>query len=110
MTTTLNLPDDLASAVRRRAAEGGHDVAAEVVELLRRGLAAAEHPGTVPPTVTREHDEPLNIQTDPLTGLPVIISPPEAPIHSMTVDQILALEQSTLEEEDLERAGLPVRH
>ena len=39
MTTTLNLPDDLARAVERRAAEGGHDVAAEVVELVRKGLA-----------------------------------------------------------------------
>jgi len=108
MTTTLNLPDDLATAVKQRAAQGGHDVAVEVVELLRKGLAVAENPHDATPDALHQHA--LNIQTDPLTGLPVIISPPQAPIHSMTVDQILALEQSTLEDEDLERARLPLRH
>jgi len=42
MTTTLNLPDDLASAVQRRAAQGGRDVAAELVELVRKGLEVSE--------------------------------------------------------------------
>jgi hypothetical protein len=50
------------------------------------------------------------VSTDPATSLPVIISPPDAPIHSMKAEDVLALEQATLEEEDLERAGLPVRH
>jgi plasmid stability protein len=105
MTTTLHLPEDLADAVRQRAAQGGHDLAEEVVELLRKGLAVSQNTAPAP-----QRHQALNIQTDPVTGLPVIISPPDAPIHSMTVDQIIALEWADLEEEELERAGLPLRH
>jgi plasmid stability protein len=100
MTTTVEIPDDLARAVQRRAAEQGRDVAAEVVELVRRGLAVSEK--TVQPAAL----VPPVIGTDPHTGLPVIISPPDAPIHSMSAAEVLALEQSILEEEDLKRAGL----
>jgi plasmid stability protein len=102
MTTTFNLPDDLASAVKQRAAQGGHDVAAEVVELVRKGLAVSEHAGDaarVAPTIT----------TDPDTGLPVIQSPPDAPIHHMNSEELQALIERTQLEEDLERSGLPLR-
>jgi hypothetical protein len=51
---------------------------------------------------------PAQVQTDSVTGLPVIISPPDAPIHSMSLDDVLKLEQTILEEEDLHRAGIPL--
>jgi hypothetical protein len=50
------------------------------------------------------------IATDPDTGLPVIHSPPDAPIHSMTAEQIQAIIVEELLREDLERAGVLVRH
>jgi plasmid stability protein len=102
MTTTLNLPDDLASAVKQRADRGGHDVAAEVVELVRKGLAVCERAGdaaAVPPMIT----------TDPDTGLPLIKGAPDAPITHMTAEQVQALIDQSHEREDLERAGIPPR-
>ncbi|HEY8667578.1 MAG TPA: hypothetical protein VIL86_13000 [Tepidisphaeraceae bacterium] len=102
MTTTLDLPDDLASAVKQRAAQGGHDVAVEVVELVRKGLAVSERAGDAAPVTA-------TITTDPETGLPVIQSPPDAPIHRMSADELQALIERTQLEEDLERAGLPLR-
>jgi hypothetical protein len=103
MTTTLHLPDDLARAVERRAAEGGHDVAAEVVELVRKGLAVS---GSTEPAVTLP---PPVITTDPQTGLPVILSPPDAPIHRMTAAEFQAVIDQANEEAELERAGIPLR-
>jgi plasmid stability protein len=101
MKTTLDLPDDLAAEVRRRAAADGRDVADEVVELVRKGLAA---PAGAPPEMAK-----AVITTDPDTGLPVIQSPPDAPIHRMTAAELDALIEREQLEEDLERAGLPVR-
>ena len=95
--------DDLAGAVQRRAAEGGHDVAAEVVELVRRGLAVSEpaRPAAnpIPPLITK----------DPDTGLPVIRGAPDAPISRMTGEEIQAIIDETQVEEDLERLGIPPR-
>jgi hypothetical protein len=51
---------------------------------------------------------PPRFEIDPVTGLRVIVSPPDAPIHLMSAQDALALEQSILEEQDLERAGLPL--
>ncbi|GMU84464.1 MAG: hypothetical protein IT450_11930 [Phycisphaerales bacterium] len=102
MTTTLHLPDDLASAVQRRAALGGHDVAAEVVELVRKGLAVSEggeNSSPIPPIITR----------DPDTGLPLIQGAPDAPITRMNAEQFQQLIDRAQEDEDLERAGLPPR-
>ena len=103
MTATLNLPADLAAAVQRRAVREGRDVEAEVVELVRRGLAASEpaEPGAnlVPPVIS----------TDPVTGLPVIRGGPDAPISRMSAEEIQAMIDQTQLEEDLERLGLPPR-
>jgi plasmid stability protein len=103
MTTTLNLPDDVARAVERRAAAGGRDMAAEVVELVRKGLAVSEH---AQPAAALA---PPVISTDPVTGLPVILSPPDAPIHRMTAAEFQAVVDAANEEDDLGRAGLPLR-
>ena len=50
------------------------------------------------------------ISTDPETGLPVIHGSPDAPIRTMTADQIRALLDEAQLEEGLARAGFPVRH
>lgn len=105
MTTTLDLPDDLAAAVRHRAAARGRDVADEVVDPVRKGLAAPPEAGGAAPAA----GPPVVITTDPDTGLPVIQSPPDAPIWRMTAAEHDALVERTRSEEDLERAGLPVR-
>ena len=107
MTTTLHLPDDVASAVRRRAAAGGHGVAEELVELVRKGLALSESPASavaatakpVPPVISR----------DPVTGLPQIRGAPDAPISRMTAEEIQAIIDQSQLEEDLERLGIPPR-
>jgi hypothetical protein len=81
----------------------GHDVssARDLVRRIGRGverlqLAIGPH----------AQGNELKIETDAVTGLPIVISPPGAPIHSMTVDEVLAMEQSTLEE-DLPLKSLP---
>ena len=98
---TVEIPEDLGRAVQRRAAEHGRDVAAEVVELVRRGLAAsdpAERAAALAPPV---------ITTDPQTGLPVIRGGSDAPISQMTADEFQALCEQILMQQDLERAGIP---
>jgi plasmid stability protein len=105
MTTTLNLPDDVASAVRRRAAAGGHGVAEEVVELVRKGLALSEAPASA----TAADPIPPVISRDPVTGLPLIRGAPDAPISRMTAEEIQAIIDETQLEEDLERLGIPPR-
>src|SRR2546423_158522 len=104
MTTTLNLPDDLATAVQRRAAQEGRDVAAEVVELVRKGLAISESPAPA-----AAQPIPPIISTDPVTGLPVIRGAPNPPISRMTAAEIQAIIDQTQLEEDLERLGIPPR-
>ena len=102
MTTTLHLPDDLASAVQRRAAQSGNDVEAEVVALVRKGLAVTEYADNATPV-------PPIITTDPITGLPLIRGAPDAPISRMSAEQIQALIDQTQEQEDLERLGNSLR-
>lgn len=103
MTTTLHLPDDLAAAVQRRAADEGRDLAAEVVELVRKGLAVSE------PAQPAAKLVPPVISTDPVTGLPVIRGGPDAPISRMTSEQIIELMRRIDEEEDLERFARSLR-
>jgi len=103
MTTTLNLPDDLATAVQRRAAREGRDVAAEVVELVRKGLAASE------PEQAEAAPAPPVIAKDPSTGLPVVRGGPNAPISRMTGEQVIELMRRIDEEEDLERFARSLR-
>jgi plasmid stability protein len=107
MKTTLALPDDLLAELKARAARAGRNVEEFAARLLTDALRSTAEPV---PSPTRVDAAPLTISSDPETGLPVIHSPPDAPIHSMTNDQILALIEQTQLEEDLERAGFPVRH
>jgi plasmid stability protein len=106
MKTTLDIPEDLAVELRRRAAADGRDVADEVVDLVRKGLAVAM--GDAPAAVVAAVPAPVII-IDPDTGLPVIQSPSDAPIWRMTAGELDAIIARSQLEEDLERAGLPVR-
>ena len=101
MKTTLDLPDDLVRAVKLRALHDGRKLKDAVADLLREGLAAANDPqprraGKTFPRIT----------TDPATGLPLIVCGSKAPTTKMTTKELLALEQETQAQEDLERLGL----
>jgi hypothetical protein len=111
--------------VQRRAHRDGREVAAQIVQLVKVGLIVEgvsdaavlerlvrslqfdNRSGSVTPIA--QEQRPFSFATDPATGLPVIESPPDAPIRSMTPEQFQALIDQTQLEEDLERAGLAVR-
>ena len=87
--------------MRQRAARDGRELAEEVADLLRKGLAlpAGHAPASCPPRIT----------TDPATGLPLIEGAHNAPISRMTTEEIYALIEQTQEEEDLERFRISLR-
>lgn len=117
MKTTLDIPDELLARLKERAARDGRDVDQLAASLLADALASpAQHvaglvPKALPLIKPRPADvlpEPV-ITTDPVTGLPVIYSPPDAPIHRMTAAEFQAVVNAANEEDDLVRAGLPLR-
>lgn len=101
MKTTLDLPDDLVRAVEFQALRDGRKLNDAVADLLRKGLA-----GSTAPRPQAAANASVRITTDPTTGLPVIICDPNAPASKMTIKELLALEQETQTQEDLERLGL----
>ena len=101
MKTTLDLPDDLVRAVKLRALQDGRKLKEAVADLLRKGLAASSAPG--PQLATKAS---ARITTDQTTGLPLIICAPNAPASKMTISELLALEQETQTQDDLERLGV----
>jgi plasmid stability protein len=101
MKTTLDLPDDLVREVKLRALHEGRKLKDAVADLLRKGLAA---PPT--PDVSAPGNASPRISTDHVTGLPLIRCAPNAPASKMTAAELIALEQQTQLQEDLERLGL----
>ena len=99
----LDIPDDLAERVERLGKRSGRATADELVRLIELALVLESLPPAGLPlraiAETREDAE---------TGLPVLLSPPDAPIHAMTAGEALRLEQSLLDEQDLRRAGIPL--
>jgi plasmid stability protein len=120
MTTSLNLPDELVAQLRQRAARDGKNLDELAAGLLAAALGSAavtvgelvskNLPLVKARPVISENPQQAVVSTDPVTGLPVIESPPDAPIRSMTNEQILELIEQTQLEEDLERAGIALRH
>ena len=99
MKTTLDLPDDLIQEVKLRALLQRRTVKDFVAECLRQALAMpALRQAEKPPASSR-----VVIGED---GLPVLHCDPDAPATRMSVGKLLALEQESQTEEDLERAGL----
>jgi plasmid stability protein len=125
MKATLDIPDEVVAELPRRAQRHGRELEEEIVQIvtvaiLVEGTSDAtvlSHVVRMIPTdghrdasaLPRQGATPV-VSTDPATGLPVIHSPANAPIRSMSAEQIRALLEGTQLEEDLERAGLPVRH
>jgi plasmid stability protein len=95
MKTTVDLPDNLLRQIKLRAVRNGRKLKDMVIELLRKGLAENEPPPS--PPVIKEH---------PLTGLPYIACPPDAPARKMTTADLIAMEQELQTAEDLERLGV----
>lgn len=100
MKTTLELLDELMRELKTRAAVHGRKLKDVVAEALRTGLMLA---GPV--------DAPaggVRVETDPETGLPVVITVADAPGALMSREEIKRLEQDAQYQEDLRRGGLPV--
>ena len=102
MKTTIDLPESLLKEVKLRALHEGRKLKDEGADLLRAGLTAVNRPHTARKRLTSSR-----VRTDPITGLPVIVCDPNAPISKMTAEEILAIEQEAQTKEDLERLGLP---
>lgn len=101
MKTTLDLPDELVREMKLRAVMQGRTLRDLAAEFLRQGLglAAPKPPTALPP------DSPVQIKEN---GFPVIRCGLSAPAQFMSAEALIALEQSTLYAEDMQRAGLPL--
>lgn len=101
MKTTLDLPDELVREMKLRALLQGRTLRDLATDFLRQGLglAAPKPPTALPP------DSPIQINDK---GFPVIRCGANAPAQFMSAEELIALEQSTLHEEDMQRAGLPL--
>lgn len=95
MKTTLDLPANLMREMEFRAAQRGCRVEDLAAELLKRGLAAGKVISTSP-------------ATKGTIKLPLFPSPQTAHASLMNTAELLALEQKTLHQEDLQRLGLPL--
>jgi plasmid stability protein len=93
MKTTLDLPADLVREMKLRAAQMGCKVEEVATELLKRALAPGK--ATSPPPATKGKIK-----------LPLFPSPVTAPASRMSTAELLALEQETLHQEDLQRLDL----
>jgi plasmid stability protein len=99
MKTTLNLPDDLVQELKLRSVLERRKMKDVAAAALRRGLQAEPSP------VMRSTEAlPSSLQLN-ARGFPVIRCSPQACAATMTVDELLALEQRVLLEEDMHRAG-----
>lgn len=116
--TTLEIPEEMAKRLRR-AGDDAQQVADRIVGLIKLALLVEDvrDAATQPPPAAA--GVPLSSETggiesftqiDPITGLRVIESPPDAPIHRMSAQEVLELTNAVLLEQDLESNGVPVRH
>jgi hypothetical protein len=126
--TTLDIPDDLATEIQRLAERSGLKPHEQFVQLVRVAMLVEDLPPAQLTRVVRlvrklsrgsdraaahcatNQGQQSPVSTDAATGLPVINSPLDAPIHSMSPEQFQALVDDAQLEEDLERLGLAVRH
>jgi hypothetical protein len=98
MKTTIDLPDVLVQQARQRALHLGRPFKELVTDDIRQGLSE------LPVAPTESSSGALEIAPD---GLPVFRRDPASSGITPPVEQLLALEQNTLAEEDRLRAGLP---
>jgi len=88
---TLDLPPGLVREMKLRAVNEHRKLKDIAADLLRRGLSAAPVPGI------RE--------TKSATPFPLFPASSDAPASQMTAEELLALEQETLHQEDNQRLG-----
>ena len=98
MKATFDLPPDLIRAMKLRAVHEGRKLKDVAADLLKRGLA--DQGATAKPQPAKPR---IEIQAN---GLPVVRCASNAPASGMTAYELLALEQETLHQEDLQRLGL----
>jgi plasmid stability protein len=99
--TTLDLPDQLVQQLKIRAVQERRPIKRLVAELLSQSLnaASAPHLPAAPPL-------PKNIVMNE-RGFPVIRCGQDVPASQMTVEELVAMEQEVLFQEDMQRAGIP---
>jgi hypothetical protein len=97
MKTTFDLPPELVRELKLRAVHEGRKLKDVAADLLKRGLVDPEI--QVKPQPARPK---IAIQAN---GLPVVRCAADAPAKRMPTDALLALEQETLNREDLQRLG-----
>lgn len=98
MKTTFDLPPELVRAIKLRALRENRKLKEVAAELLKRGLSEPgkpAKPGLAKPKITTQAN-----------GLPLIRCAADAPARRMSVSELLALEQASLEQEDFQRLGL----
>ena len=101
MKTTFDLPDELVREMKLRALMQGRTLRDLAADIIRQGLGlAAPRPPQAPPPGSI-------VQLNP-GGLPVIRCRANAPALGLTVDDLLALEQQSQTQEDMQRAGQPL--
>lgn len=93
MKTTLDLPDDLVQELKLRSVHERSKLKDVAAAALRRGLAMDNKP-------TQPRKKSIK--------LPLFECDPDAPAAKMTAEELIAMEQRVIDEEDLKRAGLSV--
>lgn len=94
MKTTLDLPPELVREMKLRALHQQRKLKEIAEEALRRGLGLSAN--------LPEHSLKTKIK------FPLFESAPQAPASAMTAEQLIALEQEILLEEDVNRARGPL--
>ena len=95
--TTFDLPPDLVRDLKLRAVHEGRKLKDVAADLLKRGLAGPE-----PAPQPKPAKPKIEIQAN---GLPVVRCAANAPARRMTAEVLLALEQESLAQDDLQRLG-----
>jgi hypothetical protein len=94
MKTTIDLPPDLVREMKLMAVHEGRKLKDVAADLLIRGLS-----GEKPKAPAAKKGA---------VKLPLFQTPKTAPASRMTVKELLALEQQTQHQEDIERLDLPL--
>lgn len=90
----IDLPDDIVRTMSIQAVQEGRNLEDVAAEIITRGLAPSV------PAVTEPIRHPVK--------LPLFSCAPDAPASRMTAEDLIAIEQAALNQEDLERLGLPL--
>lgn len=93
MKTTIDLPPDLLREMKLLAVHEGRKLKDVAADLLKQGLKASKGSASVPAAMK----SPVK--------LPLFPSPRSAPASRMSTADLLAIEQETLHQEDLQRLG-----